>query len=392
MASDLWVVEPHTNPVYGSNHFSGFAESYGTKILIGGGYFAVAGGGNNIEEFGAYDTLTDSYTDLPDMPVEVSETYTGIYNHRFFVVAGAYASSAYQGTVRYFNLLTNEWVIPTGLAAMPEDGTDPQHRGTWGGAHAAVGGSLFIFGGIQIFPVHNARHDRAQVFSMASPNSEAELIAPLPEINERARAAVLDDGLIHILGGRGVGGGTVAVHWAYDPQSDSYDTTSFAPLPEPRQGGCVTVAGGVMFYTGGGSEAGVGTNHWQYDAAEDRWIARAELPEGRLYAAGAGNNDGRPSINIFGGLQPPATTNEHVEQTNYRYTVVSPADVESYPALYPAPEKLPHVITLEDTRGNMALQRKLQENFDAAERQRLALEPYNPEATELGPHPYSRPT
>lgn len=40
-----------------------------------------------------------------------------------------------------------------------------------------------------------------------------------------------------------------------------------------------------------------------------------------------------------------------------------------------APEKLPHVITLDDVKGNRALQKKLQDNFEAIERQLLALDP-----------------
>ena len=45
------------------------------------------------------------------------------------------------------------------------------------------------------------------------------------------------------------------------------------------------------------------------------------------------------------------------------------------PTFMPAPEALPHVITIIDTEGNRTLQRKLQENFDSIQRQLLALDP-----------------
>ena len=47
------------------------------------------------------------------------------------------------------------------------------------------------------------------------------------------------------------------------------------------------------------------------------------------------------------------------------------------PTIAPAPERLPHVITREDTGGNQSFQRKLQDNFDTIERQLLALDPDN---------------
>ena len=45
--------------------------------------------------------------------------------------------------------------------------------------------------------------------------------------------------------------------------------------------------------------------------------------------------------------------------------------------VYPAPEALPHRITLDDVGGKLALQKKLNDNFDTIERQLLALDPDN---------------
>jgi hypothetical protein len=54
-------------------------------------------------------------------------------------------------------------------------------------------------------------------------------------------------------------------------------------------------------------------------------------------------------------------------------------------SLFPAPEALPHHITLLDTQGNTALQRKLEENFNSIERQLLALDP-NADPDSFDPH------
>ena len=47
------------------------------------------------------------------------------------------------------------------------------------------------------------------------------------------------------------------------------------------------------------------------------------------------------------------------------------------PTITPAPEPLPHIITAQDTAGNIPLQRKLQENFESIQRQLMALDPDN---------------
>ncbi len=49
--------------------------------------------------------------------------------------------------------------------------------------------------------------------------------------------------------------------------------------------------------------------------------------------------------------------------------------------IYPAPEPIPYRFTAADFGGNAELARKLNENFDAIERQLLALDYTNPLVT-----------
>lgn len=89
----------------------------------------------------------------------------------------------------------------------------------------------------------------------------------------------------------------------------------------------------------------------QNDGLRDYWLDNIVIND----TVGAFNN-GKPCLDPF-----PGTGFSGVESEGF--TV--------------APEKLPHSITVEDTKGDRTLARKLQENFDSIERQLLALDPDN---------------
>lgn len=105
--------------------------------------------------------------------------------------------------------------------------------------------------------------------------------AAVPTARNSAAGAMLN-GRWHLVGGRTVTTGNLAVHEVYDPKDNSWST--LAPLPQAQAGlaavvvnNSLLVFGGEHFVDGGG----VFDQVWQYLPAEDRWQALTVLPIAR---------------------------------------------------------------------------------------------------------------
>ncbi|XBQ15294.1 MAG: kelch repeat-containing protein [Oceanicaulis sp.] len=112
--------------------------------------------------------------------------------------------------------------------------------------------------------------------------------APAPTARNSAAGAVLG-GRLHVVGGRTVTGGNVANHEVYDPAEDRWEAR--APLPDPVEGprgagGLAAAVLGDRLYVFGGewfdnSGGGVYRQVRAYDAATDRWEELGDMPSPR---------------------------------------------------------------------------------------------------------------
>ena len=102
-----------------------------------------------------------------------------------------------------------------------------------------------------------------------------DTLAPIPESLTFPVTAVVD-GRIHIMGGGGIGGATSA-HHAYDPETNTWE--SRAPVPYLAQQPAGTAVNGKIHYFGGGFPNS-GTplkDHYIYDPDTDTWTQAADL-------------------------------------------------------------------------------------------------------------------
>jgi N-acetylneuraminic acid mutarotase len=155
---------------------------------------------------------------------------------------------------------------------------------------AAVGGRLFVFGGI---------HGRGRDFSFpVTARSDAYdpalnrwmRLRDMPEAFTHANAAV-DGTNIWFAGGYvGHTPGPGSAHvWKYDTLTDRW---SRGPdLPEPRGSGAAAVVGrNLHFFGGGGADRKTDQlTHWSLDLDDPNaaWVRRADLPAGRNHFAAA---------------------------------------------------------------------------------------------------------
>ena len=105
--------------------------------------------------------------------------------------------------------------------------------------------------------------------------------APVPTARNSAAAALLN-GRWHLVGGRTVADGNLAVHEVFDPVANSWK--QLAPLPQAQAGLAAAVVGDSLLVFGGehfNAGGGVFDKVWQYLPAEDRWQVLTTLPIAR---------------------------------------------------------------------------------------------------------------
>lgn len=172
-------------------------------------------------------------------------------------------------------------------------------------AAVVLGGQVYIFGG-STSPFSGA------VNSAAVYNPGAGTWTPLasmPTARGGATAQVID-GKIHVVGGMGSAGDSLAVVEIYDPATDSW--SAGAPLTTRRDNPGSAVVEGKLYIFGGRTrnadgvtENGTLQSMEMYDPATGAWTAKASMPTGRrTFSVGLVN--GR--IQVIGGEQNSNTT------------------------------------------------------------------------------------
>ena len=147
------------------------------------------------------------------------------------------------------------WSIET---TMPGDGVNAP-------SVAALDGRIYLIGG---FGTTSSRPtDEVHVYEPAT--STWSLAAPLPTASG-GHAAVVLDGLIHVVGG-GTSRSTIADHAVYDPRTDTW--AAAAPLPQAEGSPAVTVLAGRLWAIGGRSGRSDYGEVFIYDPATDEWTS-----------------------------------------------------------------------------------------------------------------------
>lgn len=314
------------------NAFAGYTRG---KIIHVSSYGPNDGAG----KVSIYDAAADSWAAYPDKrDSNINEPGTSaVIENRLHVIKGNLHKS--------IDVETQTWQThePLPLAR--------QRSGMQGGA---INGKIYLAGGW-------GSYNYTDVYNPAT-NSWAQA-ADMPEPMHSTKCTVLDNKLHVISGFSYIGGPHVSTHYVYNPVTDSWTTA--APL-----GGEVSACG-----AGGGwmwAVSAVNKSFHIYKSSTDAWTPKLPLP--------ASSGNAKDAVLVYGNKLVHWIGGSEWEHWRYEPDVTLAPEYgeftgETGAALYPAPEALPHVITMQDTKGDVNLARKLQENFEAIERQLLALEP-----------------
>lgn len=113
-----------------------------------------------------------------------------------------------------------------------------------------------------------------------------ETRAVIPTDREGLAVAADADGLIHAVGGKW-GSTVMATHERYDPTTNAW-TTGLPALPVARVGGAMAEIGGMLYFVGGSSVAGLtdaSGRLFRFDPEANEWLERATMPTARSFLA-----------------------------------------------------------------------------------------------------------
>lgn len=232
------------------------------------------------------------WTDAPALARgPTQETATVAVAGRIYVLGGFDASLAVLAAVQVFDTETCAWT------AGPELPRPVHHVNA-----AVVGGRIYVVGAME-----GLNFSSIGVTWSWDPATEAawSTHTPMPAGTQRGASiiGVIDD-KIYVVGG--LRSGAVAEVSAYDPATDTWDT-SLPALPEIRDHGCGGAVGATLYVTGG-RRGGIGTTTASVFAYTPggAWAMRAGMPtarggtacgviDDRIYVVGGEGNPDLPS-------------------------------------------------------------------------------------------------
>jgi N-acetylneuraminic acid mutarotase len=248
-------------------------RSYTASAEIGGNIYVAAGMVGNtgmpLSLFERFDPATDSWTDLPDLPVAFRAGAGAAIGDRMYVVGGnSGGGNGHQ--VFSYDIQTHRWRSETPLPA-PRTNL----------AVVALGGKIYAIGGLD--PLYASR----TVFVYSPATRRWSQAAPLP-VTLQAAAAVVFHGQIWVLGGADKAGAIQRKVWIYDPRKNTWRAGPAMPTPLETLGAAVD---GQRIYVV------LETHTFVYDAGTRKWTRGATLEvsrhalsvfvaDGHLYAIG----------------------------------------------------------------------------------------------------------
>jgi N-acetylneuraminic acid mutarotase len=238
------------------------------------------------------------------LPTPRTEVAVASIETQVFVVGGFTADGRASGAVEMFDASEGEWTEGA-FPPLP----DPLHHT----AVVATSGQLYVFGGYRSDGSPSSRvwaltPHRVPVGGTPGPGAWER--RPDMPTARGAHAAVLVDGVVHVIGGASRFGGQtslVRAHEAYDLKRRAW--TMLPELPDPRDHVAAASIGDELFVAGG-RELSAARNTGRLDVFDTKtktWTRGPDMPTPRGGIAAA-TLDGR--LFVFGGEEPAGTFDE----------------------------------------------------------------------------------
>ncbi|WMT57069.1 Kelch repeat-containing protein [Truepera radiovictrix] len=244
--TDTWTplapLPPMNNTGHGGVTHAGMATD-GTDFFFAGGYTANNSGTGQIfgtKEVWRYNVAEDSYTRLPDLPVERSAGQLEYLDGRLHYFGGSNLART-QDTPEHFVL-----DLAGGAQSWTEAAPLPNPRNHMGSA--VLGGRIYAVAG-----QHDHDHNLVTQNDVHAYDPETdtwETLAPLPKaVSHISNSTFAMGGRIIVVGGEIAHLKPITDVFAYDPETDTW--TSLTDLPHALQSAVADEINGEIFLTGG---------------------------------------------------------------------------------------------------------------------------------------------
>jgi hypothetical protein len=263
------------------------AAAAGDDIVVAGGYL---GSGATVSNVEILDTTTGRWREGPDLPERVNHAMAASVDGTVHVVGG-YLDTG-QPTASAYRLDGATWKR---LAPMP--------AGRAAGTAVAVGGRIFVAGGIG----PDGLADEMFVYDAAADRWSTAKGPPTPR--EHLGGAAFD-GLVYTVGGRVSGvAGILSAFEAYDPGADAW--TRLPDLPTPRGGLAASATCNGYIVAVGGEARATFPEAEAFHTRTRKWASLPPLPTPRhgLGVVGVGttlytlSGGPRPGLHVSGATE-----------------------------------------------------------------------------------------
>lgn len=262
------------------------AAPLGGRIVVVGGFLA---SGANSRRVDSYDTRTDRWSRVADLPVSVDHAAATSWRGRVVVVGGYDADRQPLRAAFLFD--------DRGWRQLP---APPEERGA-AAAAATADGRVWVVGG-------RTRSGLAKTTLVLDLKTLRWRTVPGPTAREHLAATALG-GRVYAVGGRLAGYDTnLATVEAYDPRKGRW--TRLPDLPDPRGGTGAAAVGGRIVSVGGESPRGTHESVWALRPG-GRWTRLPDIPTPR-HGVGVVALSGRVWA-LAGGPEPGLTVSGAVE-------------------------------------------------------------------------------
>ena len=248
--------------------------------------------GGGIAQLGT-TTAFEAYDPLADAWEELPPLAEDLHHLAAAATAGRVYITGGYADIAFSEKSPRAWVYDSGPRQWTRVADMPAPRAAH--AMAAIDGKLYVVGGV------GPRAEELWAYDPATDSWDSSR-APLPTPREHLAAAVINDRL-YVVGGRGHGAGNRAILEIYDPVTNTW--TSAPDMPTPR-GGLTAAAVERRLHVTGGEDLDTSDTfgeHEVYDPRTNAWTTLADLPtlrhgltsqtvDGRWYVIGGGAKAG----------------------------------------------------------------------------------------------------
>jgi N-acetylneuraminic acid mutarotase len=230
----------------------------------------VFGGGNTsgpTAALEAYDPLTNAWSSKASAPTAISSAAAGVIDNKLYVVGGCINADCRIGTtnlLQIYDPATNGWT--TGA---------PMPTARHGMGAGVIDGKLYVAGGVPACPPCVPFFANLEVYDSLTNMWETK--SPLPEARANSASAAIG-GKLYVVGGTNGSQTLTSELAAYDPLTDTWDTTKAALPTAGNYPQAVAINERLYVIGGHNGVAGLTTNQ-VYDPNTDSWTTDTPLPD-----------------------------------------------------------------------------------------------------------------